>query len=104
MKRKILAILIPLTLLVELHDRAQDLPASETEPNSAGQPTDRAPTFSVAHFKFVETKEALKMLEEAAAANESILAKQKESLSQLVELQQRAQAAKSAAAKSMSRK
>jgi hypothetical protein len=76
--------------------RGQDLPVPEAE-------IGEGPTFSTTHFKFVDIKETLKMMEEAVAANESILAKQKETLSQLAELETRAQAAKSAAAKSLSR-
>jgi len=96
-------ILLMAGTLLGVGTRGQDLPASETESSAAGQAAEQAPTFSTAQFKFVEKTEQLKMLAEAVAANESILAKQKESLSQLAELETRAQAAKSAAAKSVSR-
>ena len=80
---------------------SQDLPASDSD-GSESSPRTVAPPAT--HFKFSDTKEALQMLEQMAAANEAILGKQRETLSQLAFLADKAQAAKSSAAKSAEKK
>ena len=103
MNFKRFVILLTAGTMLGVGTRGQDLPPSETESSAAAEAAKQAPTFSTTHFTFVEKTEHLRMLTEAVAANESILAKQKESLSQLAALELRAQAAKSAAARSLSR-
>jgi hypothetical protein len=51
-----------------------------------------------------DSKESLQMLEQVAAANEAILGKQRETLSQLAQLAEKAQASKSSAARSAEKK
>lgn len=77
---------------------AQDLP-SATEAPSSSQP----PIPPVVRYTYSEKSDPLKMLEEIAAANEALLAKQRACLSQLEELAAKAQANKAAAHRSTSR-
>jgi hypothetical protein len=63
----------------------------------------RTPTPPIVRYKYAEASDPLKMLEEIRAANEALLAKQRDCLARLDELAQTAQADKAAAHRSTSR-